>query len=226
MNTGEPGRLSLWIFGHKAQWLAVVLVLFIGLDQASKIWTQNELATFTQQGKREVEVNDGKRVEKWVPGWRHTNTVTVVPGAFDLIYRENPAAAFSLTRSIPEALRRPLLLGVSSFAMILIAVWYLRLKQADGLLMTSFALIIAGAIGNFIDRVRLGYVIDMVDMYISYGPVADRLIAMFGSSHWPTYNIADSCIVGGAIGVIYRTIRPLPEPKDDTAPVTTAPKEA
>jgi signal peptidase II len=167
-------------------------------------------------------VQDGKRVDGWLPGWRHTNTVTVVPGAFDLIYRENPAAAFSLTRSIPEGLRRPLLLGVSTFAMILIGLWYMRLKQADGLLMTSFALIIAGAVGNFIDRIRLGYVIDMVDMYISYGPVADRLVAMFGTSHWPTYNIADSCIVGGAIGVIWRTLRPLPEPKDDAAAKTDA----
>lgn len=225
----EPGPFSWWIFEKKTLWLAIILVVGIGLDQATKIWAQSTLAEHSERAKLEVEVVDGKRVDRWVPGFRHTRTVEVVPGVLDLIYRENPAAAFSLTRSIPEWLRRPLLIGVSAFAMILIAVWYFRLKKPDGLLMTSFALIVAGAVGNFIDRVRFGYVVDMIDVYVSYKPVADVLVSWFNTAHWPTFNIADSCIVGGAIGVVWRTIRPLyPEDEDGKAPPadTPASKEA
>lgn len=215
----EPGPFSRWIFQKKYVWLAIVLVVGVGLDQATKIWAQDALASPSDRAKLETVVEDGKRVDRWVPGFRHDKTVVVIPDAFDLIYRENPAAAFSLTRSIPEWLRRPLLIGVSTFAMILIGLWYVRLKKPDGLLMTSFALIIAGAVGNFIDRVRFGYVVDMIDVYLSYAPLADPLVRWFGTAHWPTFNIADSCIVGGAIGVIWRTMRPLyPEDEDDAKP--------
>lgn len=214
-STREPGRFSHWIFEHKIAWLAIILVVGIGLDQASKIWTQSELAEHRDRAKRVVRVENGERVEEWAPGFVHTDTVTVVPGAFDLIYRENPAAAFSLTRSVPEWLRRPMLIGVSALAMILIGVWYMRLKKPDGLLMSSFALIISGAVGNFIDRARFGYVVDMLDVYVSYEPVARWLVSVVGTNHWPTFNIADSCIVAGAIGVIWRTLRPLYPPDEE-----------
>jgi signal peptidase II len=224
-NAREPGPASRWIFQRKVLWLIVVLVVGVGVDQGSKIWAQSTLASPSERAKLETVVEDGKRVDRWVPGFRHDKTVVVVPDAFDLIYRENPAAAFSLTRSIPEWLRRPMLLGVSTFAMFLIGLWYLRLKKPDGLLMTSFALIIAGAVGNFIDRLRFGYVVDMIDVYLAYPPLADPLVRWFGTAHWPTFNIADSCIVGGAIGVIWRTMRPL-YPEDDETPPPPAPAPA
>jgi signal peptidase II len=142
----------------------------------------------------------------------------VIPGLFSLKYAENRAAAFSLTQSIPEGARRPLLLLVSLCACALIAAWYLKLKQADALLMTSFALIIAGALGNFLDRARLAYVIDFLDFYVANDTVGSWLRSQHGfagitfrlSDHWPTFNIADSCIVSGAIGVVLRTLKPLP----------------
>lgn len=64
----------------------------------------------------------------------------------------------------------------------------------------------AGAIGNFIDRARLGYVVDFLDAHSAF------LVSLgIPEAHWPTFNIADSCIVIGAIGVIIRTLRPFKE---------------
>ena len=137
-----------------------------------------------------------------------TETVVVIPQLFNFKYRENPAAAFSLTGSIPSWLRRPMLILVSSIAMILFAVIYFLLRRPDGLLMTAFALIIAGAIGNFIDRLRFGYVVDFIDWYLGFTNLPP----------WPTFNIADMCIVVGALSVVYRTLRPLyPEDEDNAS---------
>ena len=130
-----------------------------------------------------------------------TNTITVVPNAFNFMYAENPAAAFSLTSSLPTWLRRPFLLFVSSIATIFITVFFFYLRRPDGLLMTAFALIVGGALGNFIDRARFGYVVDFLDAYAGFIDPAWR--------HWPTFNIADACIVVGALSVVWRTMKPI-----------------
>ena len=161
------------------------------------------------------------RLEEKQRAHEPARTIEVVPGLFNFKYAENRAAAFSLTQSIPEGARRPMLLLVSLLACALIAAWYMRLKVADGLLMTSFALIIAGALGNFLDRARLGYVVDFLDFWIANDSLGGWLRGTHTflvwtvrlSDHWPTFNIADSCIVSGAIGVVLRTIRPLPGEK-------------
>jgi signal peptidase II len=136
--------------------------------------------------------------------------IVVVPGYFNFKYAENPAAAFSMTGSFPEWFRRPFLLLVSLLASVGIAVWYLKLKEADWAVMTAFPLIIAGAVGNLIDRARLAYVIDFLDAWLSEpAGAAAWLIKNANSNHWPTFNIADSFIVVGAILVILRTFRPV-----------------
>ena len=80
--------------------------------------------------------------------------------------------------------------------------WYFRIKARDGLLLASFSFILAGAIGNLLDRIRLGYVIDFIDVHAG--------LLSYPHLHWPTFNVADSLIVIGAVGVIFRTLRPLP----------------
>ncbi len=219
--------MSAWIFKNKVVWLVGWIVLMVGLDQGTKLWAQGALA----EPRVEVRPHESadpsgegtKRVDERVEQYVGVHTKEVVPGLFNLKYAENRAAAFSLTQSIPEGARRPLLLFVSIAACALIAAWYMKLKVADGLLMTSFALIIAGALGNFLDRARLGYVIDFLDFYIANASIASWLraphvVPVLGfvvrlSDHWPTFNVADSCIVSGAIGVVLRTLRPLPAEK-------------
>jgi len=193
---------GLWIFvaRHRLVWLLCVALLGIGADQATKIWAQANLAQPYEISER-VETN-GETTSITKQVFYPTHVVEVVPNFFNVIYKENPAAAFSLTSSIPERIRRPLLIGASMLATLFFIFWYFRMKNQDGLLLASFSFILAGAVGNLLDRIRLGYVIDFLDVHGGF----------FGYPHWhwPTFNIADSLIVIGAIGVIYRTLRPLP----------------
>ncbi|HEY4223090.1 MAG TPA: signal peptidase II [Myxococcota bacterium] len=214
--------MSAWIWKNKVIWLVAWVVGMVALDQGSKMWAQGALAEPRVEVKASEQASpDGattekvdERTEDFVP----KRTIVVVPGLWNFKYAENRAAAFSLTQSIPEGARRPLLLLVSLCACALIAAWYMKLKSPDALLMTSFALIIAGALGNFLDRARLAYVIDFIDFYVASDGLGAWLrephnivgISFRLSDHWPTFNVADSCIVSGAIGVILRTLRPLP----------------
>jgi signal peptidase II len=222
--------VSAWIFKNRIVWLVGWVVVMVALDQGTKLWAQANLAEpRVEMRPREVADPDApggtKRIEERTEEFVSAHPVEVIPGLFNLKYAENRAAAFSLTQSIPEGARRPLLLIISLAACALIAAWYLKLKQADGLLMTAFALIIAGALGNFLDRARLAYVIDFIDFYVANDSIGGWLrephsfmgMVVRLSDHWPTFNIADSCIVSGAIGVVLRTIRPLP-PEKKTEP--------
>jgi signal peptidase II len=179
--------MSRFISRHRLMWLLLIGVVAIAVDQSSKMWAQQVLAQRWESGDSVVH---------YFP----KQEIVVVPEVFNLVYRENPAAAFSITKSIPDWFRRPFLLCVSSLATIFFLIWYFRVKDEDGLLLTAFCLIMAGAVGNLIDRATLGYVIDFLDVYAG--------VLGYPNLHWPTFNVADSCIVVGAMGVLYRTFRP------------------
>ena len=205
--------MSAWIFKNRVVWLVAWLVCATALDQGSKMWAQANLSV--ERTVTHPEVNAaGETVE--VSEVRHVakNPMAVIPGLFNFKYAENPAAAFSLTSNLPDWLRRPFLVGVSLLACLLLVVWYLKLGQADGLLLTSFAAIVSGALGNLIDRVRLSYVIDFLDVYVAPSDLARWLTLHLGTSHWPTFNVADMCIVLGALGVMWRTLRPIARPEE------------
>ena len=179
--------MSQFICRHRLLWLLLIGVVAIAIDQSSKMWAQQVLAQKWEAGDSVVH---------FFP----KQDIVVVPNLFNLTYRENPAAAFSITSSLPEWFRRPFLLSVSVLATIFFLIWYFRIKESDALILTAFCLIMAGAMGNLIDRATLGYVIDFLDIHAG----------MFGYPmfHWPTFNVADSCIVVGALAVLYRTFRP------------------
>ena len=192
---------SAWIVKQRVLWLALVLIISVGVDQATKLWAYNTL-------RPNVPVIEGSTSQLPRPSLRPH--LVVIPGALDLVYAENPAAAFSMTSSIPESFRRPFLLGVTLVAIVAIGAWYMLMRERDALLLTAFALIISGALGNLIDRARLGYVIDFLDVYVSHPGVARWLIEHVSNNHWPTFNVADSAIVGGVLLVVFRTMRPSP----------------
>jgi signal peptidase II len=198
---GKSRDLHLFVWKHKLIWLFGIVVFFTFADQWSKQWAQGALAkerTITRYQEIDGELKE-KTVTKFFPV--AANEVHIIPSALSFIYRENPAAAFSLTRSIPTHIRMPLLIGVSTLAMLLLLAWYFFMRDPDAMLMTAFALILSGAIGNLIDRVTLGYVVDFINAYAGFiNPKWPP---------WPTFNIADSCIVIGAIVVLHRAIWPL-----------------
>jgi signal peptidase II len=110
--------------------------------------------------------------------------VRVIDGFWSWRYAENVGAAFSLFRGMNESFRLPMLLGFAVIAVIFMFVYVHRLTDDQLLLTTSLGLIIGGALGNFADRLHLGYVIDFILWYQ-------------GSFRWPVFNVADSAIVVG-----------------------------
>jgi signal peptidase II len=222
--------MTAWIWKNKIAWLVALVLTMTVFDQVTKVWAQGALTEVREVTRTAVvdgtpqKVTEERHVQK--------RTIEVIPGLFNFKYAENRAAAFSLTQSIPESARRPMLLFISLVACGFIIYWYLKLKTPDALLMTAFALIVGGALGNLIDRARLGYVIDFLDFYVASGGLAtwleqEHTLPVLGvtvrlSSHWPTFNIADICIVSGAFGVILRTMKPQPESKEDAAPAAPA----
>jgi signal peptidase II len=108
----------------------------------------------------------------------------VVPGFFDLVFVLNPGAAFSFLATLPDSVRNPFFITISVTAVILILVYRTRHLQQHELASLSLALILGGAIGNLIDRLR-------------YGMVVDFLLVHVYEYHWPAFNVADSAISVG-----------------------------
>ena len=126
------------------------------------------------------------QVSKWVvlQSFRVGESVPVVPGLFDLTFVLNRGAAFSLFATLPEQIRNPFFICVSITAAVLIIFYRVRYLHGHRLASFSLALILGGAIGNLIDRMRYGVVIDFFDAHI-------------GAYHWPVFNVADSAITVG-----------------------------
>ncbi|HTX53366.1 MAG TPA: signal peptidase II [Candidatus Baltobacteraceae bacterium] len=126
------------------------------------------------------------QVSKWavLQSFRVGESVSVVPGFFDLTFVLNRGAAFSLFATLPEQIRNPFFICVSITAVVLIVFYRVRYLHGHRLASFSLALILGGAIGNLIDRMRYGVVIDFFDAHI-------------GAYHWPVFNVADSAITVG-----------------------------
>jgi signal peptidase II len=111
-------------------------------------------------------------------------SVPILPGFFDLTFVLNPGAAFSLFATLPERIRNPFFVLISIAAAVLIVVYRSRYLRENRLASASLSLVLGGAIGNLIDRLRYGVVVDFLDAH-----VADY--------HWPVFNVADSAISVG-----------------------------
>ena len=102
-------------------------------------------------------------------------------------YVENPAAAFGMFGFIPPALRYRVFLVVSALAIAFVIYYYRRLGEGQRFLQVSLAFVLAGTVGNLIDRLARRYVIDFVEWYWWNRP----------DIRWPTFNVADSLLVVG-----------------------------
>ena len=117
----------------------------------------------------------------------------VINGFFNLVYVMNPGAAFGFLASASAAFRYIFFIGVTFIAILLIIYYLVKSKPESIATVLSLALIFAGAVGNLIDRIRFGAVVDFLDVYI-------------GTWHWPAFNVADSAITVGAILMIRELI--------------------
>lgn len=112
------------------------------------------------------------------------SSVEVIPDLFHLTLVTNRGALFGLLHDLPDPYRSSLFTLVPLLAIGLIVYFQLRTTLQDTLAHTGLALILGGALGNLVDRVRLGHVIDFLDVFI-------------GDHHWPAFNAADSSICIG-----------------------------
>ncbi len=133
---------------------------------------------------------------------------TIVEGLARLTYVQNRGAAFGILSDADLPYQSILFSLISVLALGAIAVYAWKLPVTSRLPQLALALIMGGAVGNLLDRMRLGYVIDYVDVY-------------WGRHHWPAFNVADSAIsVGVALLVIDILRNPQEEP--EMAPTTAA----
>jgi len=119
------------------------------------------------------------------------HSIPVIDDLFSLTYIRNTGAAFGIFAGSAAAFRLPFLIVFSLVAIGFVIVMLRRLPARETGLITALAFILGGAIGNLIDRVAYGEVIDFLDFY-------------WAGYHWPAFNVADSFItVGVAITVYY-----------------------
>jgi len=116
-------------------------------------------------------------------------SISVIPNLFSLTYIRNPGAAFGLLAGSSNAFRMVFFGLTSIFALGLLGTILLRMPEEDWMGRVSVSGILGGAIGNLIDRLRYGEVIDFLDFYVN-------------DYHWPAFNVADSAITVGVIFLI------------------------
>lgn len=108
----------------------------------------------------------------------------VIDGFLNLTYVRNSGAAFGFLSRLEPTFLRLFFLVVTAVASLVLVVYYVRVPWSHWLTLFGLSLIAAGAVGNGIDRLWLGQVIDFIDVYV-------------GSYHWPSFNVADSAICVG-----------------------------
>ena len=137
-------------------WLSIVVVI---LDQSSKLWIDSNMTLYER--------------------------LPLIDGFFDLTLAYNPGAAFSFLADA-GGWQRWFFTILSTVVTLILVVWLKRLPAHEKITAVALALIIGGAIGNLIDR-------------IAYGHVIDFLLVYYQQWSWPAFNVADSAI---SIGVI------------------------
>ena len=115
-------------------------------------------------------------------------SIPVVSGLFSLVHTRNRGMAFGLMNRPGSDFSFYFLVAATFAAVILLLFWFTKLKDEERRLIFGISLILGGAIGNLIDRLRLREVIDFLDFHI-------------GTYHWPAFNLADSAITLGTFWV-------------------------
>lgn len=144
-------------FGKYVLVFSLALVIVI-LDQITKIWVDTDMKLY--------------------------ETIPVIDGFFSLTYVRNTGAAFSMLDDLSETYRVPFFASVAVVASLAIVYFVHATPASQKLVLVACGFVLGGAIGNLIDRVAYGSVIDFLDVY-------------YGAWHWPAFNVADSFISTG-----------------------------
>ena len=155
---------------RKIRILLILAPLFVVADQVTKIM-----------------------VRAWLP---RGDRIEVIPKFFNLIHVENPGAAGGLMGDSEHRLL--IFLGVSVVAFVVIGLYFRALPVTEDWLAAALALILSGAVGNFIDRALFHKVTDFLDFHIGWqGGLREFVLRHSHTTHYPTFNVADVAIVVG-----------------------------
>ena len=149
--------------GRKYMLLIVISLFLIAVDQMTKIYVHSHF-----------ELGE---------------SITVIPGFFNFTYVRNLGAAFGIFTDSPETFRHIFFLSIPLVAVAIIVFFIYGLPESESVQVMALSSIAGGAIGNYIDRIQHGYVIDFLDVHYQ------------NIYNWPVFNIADSAIVVG-VGVL------------------------
>lgn len=125
-------------------------------------------------------------------------SVKIIPGFLNITHIHNRGAIFGFFSKAESRVVYLLLTLASLAALGLVIYYFFKTPREEKLTKISLALIMAGALGNLIDRISKGYVVDFLDFYIQRW-------------HWPFFNIADSCITVGAFLLLFSFLRRRPQ---------------
>ena len=121
------------------------------------------------------------------------SAISVIPGLFDITHVLNPGGAFGFMANQSALVRQLLFVVLTLVAICAIFFFYLNTPDTHRWFSSALALIFGGAVGNFIDRLRFGKVVDFLSFYI-------------GPYQWPAFNVADSAISIGLTIFIFHVV--------------------
>lgn len=148
---------------HRSFYFLLILVLLI-VDQITKAIVFQKVAFLSSQ--------------------------SIIPGFFNITHIHNRGAIFGFFSQSDSQLLHIVLMLATLVALALVVYYFFMIPTAEKLTKISLSLILAGALGNLIDRVFRGYVIDFLDLYVK-------------KWHWPSFNVADSCVTIGAFLLVF-----------------------
>lgn len=111
-------------------------------------------------------------------------SIVVIDGYFNITYIRNSGMAFGILSNLNGIITKIFFIAVSMIAIVAISILYRETPDENHLGRAAFSLILSGAIGNMIDRIIRGEVVDFLDFH-------------WHEYHWPAFNVADSCITTG-----------------------------
>jgi signal peptidase II len=170
------------LMSTKLKWFLAALAVALPLDQITKYWI--------------------------IANFRYGEVHEVIPGFFDLTHVRNPGGAFSFFAHGPSEWRMAFFVGTTSIALVLLVIFLIRHEPGARLSPLALGAIMGGALGNLLDRLVHGEVIDFLDIHV------------YGGYTWPTFNVADSAIVIGVFILmieVYFFEQPDAESGDDPA---------
>ena len=173
------GDSVVGVMTPKAKLFFGALAITAPLDQATKIWVDQTM-TFADR-------------------------IQVIEGFFYLTHVRNPGAAFGLFADSPATIRVGLFIGITLVAIGLIFSFYRKLAPGDRLSALSLGMILGGAIGNLVDRVFRGEVVDFLHF------------KLWGGYSWPDFNLADTWIVVGVAFLVIELLATEGEARTDPA---------